>query len=161
MFDSLSLPILMLIFAGAAVAVWIAGVNVFGMRGFEPLTYRAASLVLVLEGALVIAVLAVVVMSTQLPSSLVFERIAPRRLLIAVLWVVGLLLLSKDRSGLIWQERGEAPKPKKSRVVTPRPRRTRRPKVGESAPDGQRPCSGRLTWSRWRQAWSWSEAATP
>ncbi len=91
--------------------MWIAGVDVFGMRGFEPLTYRAASLVLVLEGALVIAVLAVVVMSTPLPSSLVFERIAPRRLLIAVLWVVGLLLLNKDRSGLIWQERGEAPKP--------------------------------------------------
>jgi cation:H+ antiporter len=65
--------------------------------------------VLVLEGALVIAVLTVVVMSTQLPSSLVFERIAPGSLLIAVLWVVGLLLLNKARSGLPWQERGEAP----------------------------------------------------
>ena len=177
MFDSLSLPILVLIFAGAAAAVWIAGVNlsnttavlssrlglgealgglillaivtnlpeiaitasaalsdnlgvavgnilggiaiqtvvlvvldVFGVRGRHPLTYQAASLVLVLEGALVIAVLAVVVMGTQQPSSLIFERIAPGGLLIAVLWVVGLLLVNKARSGLPWQERGEAPK---------------------------------------------------
>src|SRR5919107_3411260 len=147
-FDSLSLPTLVLLFAGAAAAVWIAGVklsnttdvlsarlglgealgglillaivtnlpeiaitasaalsnnlgvaignilggiaiqtvvlvvlDVFGVRGPHPLTYRAASLVLVLEGAL----------------------------LIAVLWVVGLLLLNKARSGLPWQERGEAP----------------------------------------------------
>ncbi len=176
MFDSLSLPILALIFAGAAIAVWMAGVklsnatdvlssrsglgealsglillaivtnlpeiaitasaalsdnlgvavgnilggiaiqtvvlvalDVFGVRGPHPLTYRAASLVLVLEGALVIAVLTVVVMGTQLPSSLVFERIAPGGLLIAVLWVIGLLLLNKARSGLPWQERGEAP----------------------------------------------------
>src|SRR5829696_1671650 len=144
MFDSLSLPTLVLIFAGAAAAVWIAGVklsnttdvlssrlglgealgglillaivtnlpeiaitasaalsnnlgvaignilggiaiqtvvlvvlDVFGVRGPHPLTYLAASLVLVLEGALVMAVLTVVVMSTQLPSSLVFDRIAP------------------------------------------------------------------------------------
>jgi cation:H+ antiporter len=176
MFDSLSLPTLVLIFAGAAAVVWIAGVklsnttdvlssrlglgealgglillaivtnlpeiaitasaalsnnlgvavgnilggiaiqtvvlvvlDVFGVRGPHPLTYLAASLVLVLEGALVMAVLTVVVMSTQLPSSLVFERITPGGLVIAVLWVVGLLLLNKARSGLPWQERGEAP----------------------------------------------------
>src|ERR671916_763478 len=176
MFGSLSLAILLVIFAGAATLVWVAGIrladttdvlsvrlglgealggliplaiatnlpeiaitasaalskelgvavgnilggiaiqtvvlavlDIFGVRGPHPLTYRAASLVLVLEGALVIAVLTVVVMGTQLPSSLVFERIAPEGLLIAVLWVVGLLLLNKARSGLPWQERGEAP----------------------------------------------------
>ena len=42
-------------------------------------------------------------------ASLVFERIAPGGLLIAVLWVVGLLILNNARSGLPWQERGEAP----------------------------------------------------
>lgn len=176
MFDSLSLPVLLLIFAGAAAAVWVAGVklsnttdvlssrfglgealggllllavvtnlpeiaitasaalsnnlgvavgnilggiaiqtvvlvvlDVFGIRGRNPLTYQAASLILVLEGALVIAVLTVVVMGTQLPDSLIFERIAPGELLIAILWVVGLLLLNKARSGLPWQEKGEAP----------------------------------------------------
>jgi cation:H+ antiporter len=38
-----------------------------GVRGRHPLTYRAASLVLVLEGLAVIAVLAAVVGGTQLP----------------------------------------------------------------------------------------------
>ena len=176
MFDSLSLPVLLLVFAAAAAAVWVAGVrlsnttdvlssrlglgealgglimlaivtnlpevaitasaalsgnigvavgnilggiaiqtvvlvvlDVFGVRGRNPLTHQAASLVLVLEGALVIAVLAVAVMGTQLPPSLVFERVAPGGLLIAVLWVVGLLILNRARSGLPWQEEGEAP----------------------------------------------------
>ncbi len=176
MFSSLFLPILVLIFVGAAAAVWVAGVrlsgttdilssrfglgealgglillaivtnlpeiaitasaslshnlgvavgnilggiaiqtvvlvvlDVFGVRGGDPLTYRAASLVLVLEGALVIAVLTVAVMGSQLPVSLVFWRVEPEALLIAALWVVGLLLLNRARSGLPWHEKGDAP----------------------------------------------------
>ena len=176
MFTSLSLPVLLLIFAGAAAFVWVAGVRLsnttdvlssrlglgealggllmlaivtnlpeiaitasaalsnelgiavgnilggiaiqtvvlvvldaFGVRGRDPLTYRAASLVLVLEGTLVIGVLTVAVMGSQLPPSLIVWRIEPEALLIAALWVVGLLLLNKARSGLPWQERGEAP----------------------------------------------------
>ncbi len=176
MFSSLSLPILVLIFVGAAAAVWVAGIrlsdttdilssrfglgealgglillaivtnlpeiaitasaslshnigvavgnilggiaiqtvvlvvlDVFGVRGGDPLTYRAASLVLVLEGALVIAVLTIAVMGSQLPVSLVFWRVEPEALLIAALWVTGLWLLSKARSGLPWQEKGDAP----------------------------------------------------
>jgi cation:H+ antiporter len=84
-------------------------IDAFGVRGGNPLTYRAASLVLVLEGALVIGVLTLAVMGSQLPPSLIVWRIEPEALLIAVLWVVGLLLLNRARSGLPWQERGEAP----------------------------------------------------
>jgi cation:H+ antiporter len=175
-FSSLSLPILVLIFVGAAAAVWVAGtrlsdttdvlssrfglgealgglimlaivtnlpeiaitasaslsnnlgvavgnilggiaiqtvvlviLDAFGVRGGHPLTYRAASLVLVLEGALVIAVLTVAVMGSQLPPSLIVWRIEPEALLIAGMWVVGLLLLNRARSGLPWQQKGEAP----------------------------------------------------
>ena len=176
-FTSLSLPILALIFVGAAAFVWVAGVRLsnttdvlssrfglgealgglillaivtnlpeiaitasaslshnigvaignilggiaiqtvvlvvldaFGVREGDPLTYRAASLLLVLEGALVIGVLTVAVMGSQLPASLVFWRVEPETLLIAALWVVGLLLLNRARSyGLPWQEKGEAP----------------------------------------------------
>ena len=135
MFDSLALPIVLLIFAGAAALVWMAGIRLsdttdvlsfrlglgealgglillaivtnlpeiaitvsaalskelgvavgnilggiaiqtvvlvaldaFGVGGREPLTYRAASLSLVLEGVLVIAVLTVAVMASQLPT---------------------------------------------------------------------------------------------
>jgi cation:H+ antiporter len=175
-FSSFSLPILILIFVGAAAAVWVAGIRLsdatdvlssrfglgealgglillaiatnlpeiaitssaalgdnlgvatgnilggiaiqtvvlvvldaFGVRGGRPLTYRAASLALVLEGALVIAVLTVAIMGTQLPASLVIGRVAPGGLLIAALWVAGIYLLSRARTGLPWQEKGEAP----------------------------------------------------
>ena len=152
MFGSLALPLLLVIFAGVAALVWVAGtrlsdttdvlsarlglgealgglillaiatnlpeiaitasaalgkelgvavgnilggiaiqtvvlvvLDAFGVRGREPLTYRAASLSLVLEGVLVIAVLTVAVMGSQLPSSLIVWRVEPGGLLIAVL----------------------------------------------------------------------------
>ncbi|MCA1715870.1 MAG: sodium:calcium antiporter [Actinobacteria bacterium] len=176
MFGSLSLPVLILVFVGAATAVWVAGVKLsnttdvlssrlglgealgglillaiatnlpeiaitssaalsddlgvatgnilggiaiqtvvlvvldaFGVRGGRSLTYQAASLVLVLEGVLVIAVLTVAIMGTQMPPSLIFERVVPGGLLIAVLWVVGLLILNRARNDLPWQEKGDAP----------------------------------------------------
>ena len=176
MFESLSLPILLLIFVGAAAFVWVAGIRLsnttdvlssrlglgealgglillaivtnlpeiaitasaalshnigvavgnilggiaiqtvvlvvldaFGVRGSDPLTYRAASLVMVLEGALVIAVLTVAVAGSQLPPSLIVWRVEPEALLIVALWVVGLYLISKARSSLPWQEKGDAP----------------------------------------------------
>jgi cation:H+ antiporter len=176
MFDSSSLPLLLLIFGGAAAFVWVAGVRLsrttdvlssrlglgealgglimlaivtnlpeiaitasaalsdelgvavgnilggvaiqtvvlvaldaFGVGGRDPLTYRAASLVLVLEGTLVIAVLTVAVMGSQMPRSLIVWRLGPGGLLIAVLWVVGLLLLNRARAGLPWQAEGDAP----------------------------------------------------
>ena len=176
MFASLSLPILLLLFAGAAAFVWVAGIRLsdttdvlssrlglgqelggllllaivtnlpevaitasaalskelglavgnilggiaiqtvvlvlldaLGMRGSEALTYKAASLSLVLEGTLVIAVLTVAVMGSQLPTSLIFWRVEPGGLLIAALWIAGIWLISKARSGLPWHEEGTAP----------------------------------------------------
>ena len=176
MFASLSLPILLLLFAGAAAFVWVAGIRLsdttdvlssrlglgqelggllllaivtnlpevaitasaalskelglavgnilggiaiqtvvlvlldaLGMRGSEALTYKAASLSLVLEGTLVIAVLTVAVMGNQLPTSLIFWRVEPGGLLIAALWMAGIWLISKARSGLPWHEEGTAP----------------------------------------------------
>jgi cation:H+ antiporter len=176
MFDSASLPLLLLIFGGAAAFVWVAGVRLsyttdvlssrlglgealggsimlaivtnlpeiaitasaalsgelgvavgnilggvaiqtlvlvildaFGVGGRDPLTYRSASLVLVLEGALVIGVLTVAVMSSQLPPSLIVWRVGPGGLLIAALWVAGLVLLNRARAGLPWHEEGDAP----------------------------------------------------
>jgi cation:H+ antiporter len=79
-----------------------------GVRG-DPLTYRAASLVLVLEGVLVVAVLAVVVASTQLPSTLIALRLTPGPVLIVLLWGGGLVLLQRAQTSLPWHESGEAP----------------------------------------------------
>jgi cation:H+ antiporter len=74
-----------------------------------PLTYRAASLVLVLEGALVIGVLGIVIMASRLPAHVVLVGVGPGSLLIAVTWVIGLLFLNKARHGLPWHEQGDAP----------------------------------------------------
>ncbi|WIX83508.1 sodium/calcium exchanger protein [Amycolatopsis carbonis] len=79
-----------------------------GIRGHRPLTYRAASLVLVLEAVLVVAVLAVVVAGTQLPSNLIAFRLAPGPVLITMLWVGGLFLLRRAGQSLPWHESGQA-----------------------------------------------------
>jgi len=81
----------------------------FGVRSKHPLSYMAASLLLVLEGVLVVAVLTVAIVGTQLPSSLIVARIAPGGLLITVLWLAGLWLLGKARTDLPWQAKGDAP----------------------------------------------------
>jgi cation:H+ antiporter len=93
----------------ALQTVVLVVLDVFGVRGKRPLTYRAASLVLVLEGALVVAVLGVVVAGSRLPGRLVFSRIEPASVLIAILWIVGLLLLHRAGTALPWHESGNAP----------------------------------------------------
>src|SRR5918912_3846900 len=75
----------------ALQTVVLVALDAAGVRPRKPLTYLAASLTLVLEGALVVALLVIVVMSTQLPSSLIFGRLTPGGVLIALLWLVGLL----------------------------------------------------------------------
>lgn len=85
------------------VLVILDGVGV-GPR--EPLTYRAASLTLVLEAVLVIAVLSVAVIGSQLPPTLIFARVTPQGLMIALLWMVGLWLIARARTGLpCWNDR--------------------------------------------------------
>ncbi|HEX6556776.1 MAG TPA: sodium:calcium antiporter [Ktedonobacteraceae bacterium] len=81
----------------------------FGLRREAALTYEAASLQLVLEGVLVISVLVISIMGTQLPTSVIFARLAPGDLLIAALWLIGLWLINKARTDLPWQEKGRAP----------------------------------------------------
>ncbi|HXF03527.1 MAG TPA: sodium:calcium antiporter, partial [Arthrobacter sp.] len=85
--------------------------DVFGKRGpdVQPLTYRAASLVLVLEAVVVVAVLAVVMVGSQLPANLIFARLTPDVVLIAALWIIGLVLVQAAGKGLPWQESGRAP----------------------------------------------------
>jgi len=98
------------ILGGIAIqTVVLVALDAFGVRGSRPLMHRAASLVLVLNGGLVVAVLAVVIAGSQLPSDLVLARVDPGGLLIAVLWVVGLVLMSRAGRSLPWHESGEAP----------------------------------------------------
>ncbi|RFA15521.1 sodium:proton exchanger [Subtercola boreus] len=85
--------------------------DLFGKRGkgIKPLTYRAASLTIVLEALVVVAVLGIVIAGTQLPSGLIVAGITPQGLLIVLAWVVGLLLVKRAGSTLPWHENGNAP----------------------------------------------------
>src|SRR6185369_1468112 len=92
------------ILGGIAIqTVVLVALDAFGVRGRRPLTYRAASLVLVLEGLGVVGVLAVVVAGTQLPDDLIVWRVTPESLIIAVVWVVSLLLVQRAGRSLPWQ----------------------------------------------------------
>jgi cation:H+ antiporter len=98
------------ILGGIAIQTLVlVALDAFGIRSGPPLTYRAASLILVLEAALVIGVLTVSLMGHFLPVSVVIWRIGPAELLIVVLWVVGLLLISRSRDKLPWHEGGNPP----------------------------------------------------
>ncbi len=118
------------ILGGIAVqTVVLVALDAYGVRPKKPLTYQAASLVLVLEGALVVAVLAVVIAGTQLPSTLLFARLTPDVVLIAALWVTGLVLINRAGRNLPWNDSGNAPD------CQPVPRGTRRKKKAKAATD--------------------------
>jgi len=93
----------------ALQTVVLVALDAFGVRERRPLTYQAASLTLVIEGAVVLAVLVVVVMGTQLPKNLIYARLTPDVVMIAVVWVVGLLLTQRAGKTLPWSDSGEAP----------------------------------------------------
>jgi cation:H+ antiporter len=92
----------------AIQTVVLVALDAFGVRVRRPLTYQAASLQLVIEGAAVVAVLAVVVMGAQLPSSAIAFRLTPDVVAIAAVWLLG-LLLTQRASTLPWQDNGNAP----------------------------------------------------
>lgn len=95
----------------ALQTVVLVVLDAFGKRGrgVKPLTYRAASLTLVLEGLVVVAVLAVVIAGSQLPDGLEVLRLTPDVVLIAALWIVGLVLVQRAGKHLPWHEDGRAP----------------------------------------------------
>ncbi len=88
--------------------VVLVALDAAGVRPRRPLTYLAASLTLVLEAALVVAVLLVVIAGTQLPDSLIFARLTPGPVLVAGIWALGLVLISGPGSRLPWQGSGDA-----------------------------------------------------
>ncbi|MDQ6626569.1 MAG: sodium:calcium antiporter [Verrucomicrobiota bacterium] len=87
----------------------LALLDVFGLGKKDGLTYRAASLVLVLEGVLVIAVLTLTIIGHELPATLIFARMTPAGVAIAVVWVAGLFLINRARTDLPWHSGGDAP----------------------------------------------------
>lgn len=93
----------------ALQTVVLVFLDIFGLKKADPLTYRAASLVIVLEGLLVVAVLTLVMVGHQLSSALLFGWLPPVETIIAIVWIAGVYLIGKARTGLPWHERGFAP----------------------------------------------------
>lgn len=92
------------ILGGIAIqTVVLVLIDALGTRGGPPLTHRAASLTLVVEGTTVIGVLVVAMMATQLPARLIAARLTPGALLITAIWVLGLVLVKHAGHGLPWQ----------------------------------------------------------
>jgi len=98
----------------------------------RPLTFLAASLLLVLEGAAVIVIVALVLMGSQLPASTNVAGVSPVSVAIAVLWVGGLLVIRRAQGSLPWK--GEA--------VDAEPGRT---KAHKRSVRGTQPMEGRST----------------
>jgi cation:H+ antiporter len=93
------------ILGGIAIqTVVLVILDAWGARDGPPLSYRSASLALVLEAALVIAVLIIAIMATQLPASLMVARLTPGAVGIAVLWMGGIWLLGRAANGLPWRD---------------------------------------------------------
>jgi cation:H+ antiporter len=81
----------------AMQTVVLAVLDCFGLGRGNSLTRAANSPQLVMEGALVILLLALVIVGHHLPPSLMLWRVTPAGLLIAVFWVLGLHVISRMR----------------------------------------------------------------
>ncbi|PZR70996.1 MAG: sodium:proton exchanger [Chthoniobacterales bacterium] len=98
------------ILGGIAIqTVVLVLLDAFALGKNAPLTFRAASLDLVLEAVLVVAILTLAVMGHQLPASLIWHGITPDGVLICGTWIAGIYLIGKARDGLPWQSHGDAP----------------------------------------------------
>jgi cation:H+ antiporter len=98
------------ILGGIAIqTVVLVVLDVFGLGKKDPLTYRAASLILVLEGLMVITVLTLVVVGNQLMPSVIYLGISPVDAVIVVVWIAGIYLIGKARTDLPWHQLGKLP----------------------------------------------------
>jgi cation:H+ antiporter len=102
------------ILGGIAIqTVVLVVLDVFGLGKKDPLTYRAASLVLVLEGLMVIAVLTLVVLGNQLGTADIVLGVSPVDVTIVVVWLAGLYMIGKARTDLPWHKLGVLPNSQK------------------------------------------------
>jgi cation:H+ antiporter len=81
----------------AMQTVVLAVLDCFGLGRSNSLTRAADSPQLVMEGALVVLLLALVIVGHHLPAGLMLWRVTPAGLLIVVFWVLGLHVISRMR----------------------------------------------------------------
>ncbi len=115
------------ILGGIAIqTVVLAVMDAVGLGRNDGLTYRSASLSLVLEAMVVIAVLVISVMGAQLPLGKANGRLEPAAVFIVATWMTGLWLVSRARRGLPWHELGNPPDGQEKRRGHAREKRAER-----------------------------------
>jgi cation:H+ antiporter len=77
----------------------------------QPLTFLAGSLVPVLEGLLVMLLIAIVLMGALLPSNIAFHGVSPASILLLVTWTAGVWVLNRARSHPKWSVVMEGSRP--------------------------------------------------
>jgi len=113
--DNLELAIGNILGGIAIQTVVLVLLDVFGLGKKDPLTYRAASLVLVLEGLMVITVLTLVVVGNQLRPSAIYLGVSPIDVIIVLVWLVGIYMIGKARTNLPWHQLGVLPNSQKEK----------------------------------------------
>ncbi|MEP7104312.1 MAG: sodium:calcium antiporter [Chloroflexota bacterium] len=93
----------------------------------SPLTSRTTSLRPLLPACLVVAVLAVTVMGTAVPRSIVVAHVSPEDVAIAVVWGAGLLLIRRAGRGVPWKLAAPPARPRRQAAATNRSLVDRRP----------------------------------
>jgi cation:H+ antiporter len=84
------------ILGGIAIqTVVLAVIDVFGVGKSAPLTYKASSVELIIEGVILIFILALVLMGKFISPDLIFFHITPTEILILGVWLFGIFILSK------------------------------------------------------------------
>lgn len=91
---------------GVAIQTLVLVVLDASLNG-RPLTHRVGSLIVVLEGSIVIGTLVVTIMATQLPPSAQVAGVSPATVAIVAIWLAGLVIVNHARKGIPW--RIEAP----------------------------------------------------
>ncbi|MBD2757607.1 sodium:calcium antiporter [Spirosoma validum] len=109
----------------AMQTVVLALLDAVGIGKQATLSSRQSSLIPVLEGIVVIAMLTIVVMGHQLPVDLIVARMTPAGVLLIVVWMVGVWLTNKANKGLPWQLVQSTQPPKKNQSSSDQPSTTR------------------------------------
>ena len=107
------------ILGGIAIqTVALVVLDVFGLGRQDQLTYRAALLVLVLEGIMVITTLKLVVVSNQLSPSVIYLGVSPIDAAIVLVQLAGIYMIEKAGTDLHWHKLVVFPDSQKEREYT-------------------------------------------
>jgi cation:H+ antiporter len=105
---------------GIAVQTMVLALCDRAVRGDKPLSYLAGSLIPVLEGALVVIVVAVMLMGTILPESASVGGVSPASIGIVLAWLLGIFLINRLRQDEPWQVTMPGSRPGRRRRRAPR-----------------------------------------